>query len=81
MDTLAELLDRGTVALLVLDGRAKEPPGAATYRLAGWLGVIVTPHIGATSPEAVNDLLLFGRKSVCDLLMAGGRLDTAAVAP
>lgn len=76
-DALLAALEHGQVAVAALDVRAKEPPDAATDRLASRPDVIVTPHLGGTSVEAFDDLLIMASKRARAMLAAAGRVDTA----
>lgn len=79
-DALLAALERGTVAVAALDVRAKEPPDPATDALAGRPDVIVTPHLGGTSVEAFDDLLLLASRTVRSMLQAAGRIPDEAAA-
>ncbi len=76
-DALLSALERGTVAVAALDVRIKEPPDPATDRLAGRPDVIVTPHLGGTSVEAFDDLLVMAGQQVRAMLARSGRLESA----
>lgn len=71
---LAEALADGRVAVAALDVRANEPPDPDNDSLAGLPNVILTPHIAATSRDAVDDLHRLAAEYVLDLLEDGGRI-------
>jgi D-3-phosphoglycerate dehydrogenase len=71
---LAEALVDGRVAVAALDVRASEPPDPARDPLAGLPNVILTPHVAATSRDAIDDLHRLAATYVLDLLEAGGRI-------
>lgn len=71
---LAEALADGRVAVAALDVRASEPPDHAHDPLAGLRNVILTPHVAATSRDAIDDLHRLAATYVLDLLEAGGRI-------
>lgn len=71
---LARALDNGVVAVAALDVRETEPPEGSTDLLTARPDVIVTPHVGGTSVEAFNDLLVQAAARSRDLLIAAGRL-------
>jgi D-3-phosphoglycerate dehydrogenase len=71
---LADALRDGRVAAAALDVRDPEPPDRASDPLAGLPNVIETPHIAASSQEAVDDLHAQAAEACADLLRAAGRL-------
>lgn len=73
---LAAALDDGTVAVAALDVRETEPPDPVVDRLAARPDVIVTPHLGGTSIEAFNDLLVHAAATTRRMLEDAGRLDS-----
>ena len=58
--------------------RTTEPPDPAANPLEGLANVILTPHVAATSREAIDDLHRLAAEYVLDLLETGGRLTVAA---
>jgi len=80
-DDLADALDAGRVGAAGLDVRASEPPDAATDRLGGRADVVQTPHVGAASEHAIDDLHTSAAETAIDLLCAAGRLDTRHPTP
>ncbi len=72
---LAAALADGRIAFAALDVRDPEPPGAIRDRLAGVRNVLETPHIGASSQEAVLDLHREAAETCLEMLRAAGRLD------
>ena len=75
---LARALADGRVAVAALDVRAHEPPGTAQDPLSGLPNVILTPHVAATSRDAIDDLHRLAAQGVLDLLAGGGRIPAAA---
>ncbi len=71
---LAEALRDGRIAYAGLDVRDPEPPDPAADPLAGLSTVLATPHVAASSQEAVEDLHLQAAEICVDLLRAAGRL-------
>ena len=71
---LAEALGDGRVAVAGLDVRTVEPPDPAGDPLVGLPNVILTPHVAATSRDAMDDLHRLAAEYVIDLLEAGGRI-------
>lgn len=71
---LARALDDGIVAVAALDVRETEPPEGGHDLLTARPNVIVTPHLGGTSVEAFDDLLIQAAARSRDLLIAAGRL-------
>ena len=53
---LAEALRSGRVSGAALDVRASEPPDPADDPLAGAPNLLLTPHVAASSSEAIDDL-------------------------
>lgn len=74
---LADALQDGRVAVAALDVRATEPPVRADDPLAGMPNVIVTPHVAATSRDAIDDLHRLAAEYVLDMLQAGQRIPAA----
>jgi D-3-phosphoglycerate dehydrogenase len=74
---LAAALAEGRVGAAALDVRDPEPPRPASDPLAGFDNVILTPHMAATSQEAVEDLHRMAAEISLELLRAGGRLPAA----
>jgi D-3-phosphoglycerate dehydrogenase len=73
---LAAAMRDGRVAAAALDVRDPEPPRGDADPLAGLPGLLVTPHIAASSQEAVRDLQEMAAGIVLELLRDGGRLET-----
>ncbi len=73
---LAALQD-GRVAVAALDVRDPEPPDPASDGLAAHPNVLQTPHIAASSQEAVEDLHRMAAHICVDLLRDAGRLPRA----
>jgi phosphoglycerate dehydrogenase-like enzyme len=71
---LADALLDGRVAVAALDVRVDEPPARADDPLAGLPNVILTPHVAASSREAIDDLHRLAAGHVLDLLAAAGRI-------
>jgi D-3-phosphoglycerate dehydrogenase len=71
---LAEAMRDGRVAAAALDVRDPEPPVPGRDPLAGLPGLLVTPHIAASSQEAVRDLHEMAAAISLDLLRGAGRL-------
>ncbi len=76
-DALAEALEDGRVAVAALDVRATEPPSKPDP-LAGLSNVIQTPHVAASSREAVEDLHRLAAQYVLGLLEDAGRIPVAS---
>lgn len=74
---LAEALCDGRVAVAALDVRTLEPPDTAVDPLAGLPNVILTPHVAATSRDAIDDLHRLAAESILALLETGGRIPRA----
>jgi D-3-phosphoglycerate dehydrogenase len=74
---LAAALADGRVAVAALDVRDPEPPTPGADPLAGFDNLLLTPHIAASSQEAVLDLHRMAAEISLELLRAGGRLDKA----
>lgn len=78
---LAQALRDGRIAVAALDVRDPEPPAAGRDPLIEQVAagrLIVTPHVAASSREAVDDLHRMAAETVVELLRAGGRLGAAA---
>jgi D-3-phosphoglycerate dehydrogenase len=78
---LAEALRDGRVAVAALDVRDPEPPVADRDPLIEHVAtgrLIVTPHVAASSREAVEDLHRMAAATIVELLAAGGRMGTHA---
>jgi D-3-phosphoglycerate dehydrogenase len=71
---LADALDSGRVAAAALDVRDPEPPVPGQDPLAGRPNVIVTPHTGGVSAEALAGLHRLAAEQIESLLRSGGRL-------
>ncbi len=71
---LAAALGDGRITWAGLDVRDPEPPDPADDLLAGLPNVIATPHIAASSQEAVDDLHQQAAEICVELLRAAGRL-------
>jgi D-3-phosphoglycerate dehydrogenase len=71
---LAEALADGRVATAALDVRDPEPPHPGADPLAGFDNLVLTPHIAATSQQAVEDLHRMAAEISLELLRDGGRL-------
>lgn len=71
---LAAALRDGRVGAAALDVRDPEPPIAATDPLAGLGGFLATPHMAATSLEAVDDLHRRSAEIALELLRDAERL-------
>lgn len=71
---LAPALADGRVAVAALDVRDPEPPKPGADPLAGLDNLVLTPHIAASSQEAVLDLHRMAAEISLELLRAGGRL-------
>ncbi|KAH9884086.1 phosphoglycerate dehydrogenase [Xylariomycetidae sp. FL2044] len=76
---LLDALDRGVVAGAGLDVFTSEPPrpGSVAARLAGHPRVVATPHLGASTVEAQDNVSLDVARQVRTILSGG--LPTAAV--
>jgi D-3-phosphoglycerate dehydrogenase len=78
---LAEALRDGRVAVAALDVRDPEPPLPELDPLLDHIAtgrLIVTPHVAASSREAVEDLHRMAAATVIELLEAAGRLSKGA---
>lgn len=75
---LADALQDGRVGYAALDVRAPEPPIADDDPLAGLPGLLQTPHMAATSRDAIDDLHHLAARYTLELLESAGRI--AAVA-
>jgi len=71
---LAAAMADGRIAWAALDVRDPEPPDPATDPLAGSPNLVQTPHVAASSREAVVDLHLQAAEICLGLLRAAGRL-------
>jgi D-3-phosphoglycerate dehydrogenase len=71
---LAAALRSGAVSAAALDVRAEEPPDPADDPLAGAPNLILTPHVAASSAEAIADLRTGVADAAIELLVAAGRL-------
>jgi D-3-phosphoglycerate dehydrogenase len=74
---LADALADGRVAVAALDVRDPEPPVPGRDPLIGHVAsgrLIVTPHMAASSREAVDDLHRMAAATVIELLRDAGRL-------
>ncbi|MFN8621495.1 MAG: NAD(P)-dependent oxidoreductase [Chloroflexota bacterium] len=71
---LAEALQDGRIAWAALDVRDPEPPDPETDPFTDLPNVVQTPHVAASSQEAVVDLHLQAAEICLDLLRAAGRL-------
>ncbi len=75
---LARALADGRVAVAALDVRVHEPPATAEDPLSNLPNVVLTPHIAATSRDAIDDLHRLAAEGVLELLAGGGRIPAAA---
>jgi D-3-phosphoglycerate dehydrogenase len=71
---LADAMRDGRVAAAALDVRDPEPPISGRDPLAGLPGLLVTPHIAASSQEAVVDLHEMAAAIGLEMLRDAGRL-------
>jgi D-3-phosphoglycerate dehydrogenase len=71
---LADALKAGTVCAAALDVREREPPDPAHDPLAGAPNLILTPHVAASSADAIGDLRKGVAEASIDLLIEAGRL-------
>lgn len=71
---LARALRDGTIAGAALDVRDPEPPAAGDDPLAGAPHLLLTPHIAASSQEAVRDLHEMAARISLEMLRDAGRL-------
>jgi D-3-phosphoglycerate dehydrogenase / 2-oxoglutarate reductase len=71
---LAEAMRDGRVAAAALDVRDPEPPIAGQDPLTGLPGLLVTPHIAASSQEAVRDLHEMAAEIALEMLRDARRL-------
>ena len=69
---LAEALDSGHVGGVAVDVYPEEPPGA--YPLFGMEGVIATPHLGASTAEAQENVAVQIAEQMSDYLLDGAVL-------
>src|SRR4029079_4657207 len=74
---LAAALGDGRIAYAGLDVRDPEPPDPAADLLTRLPNVLSTPHIAASSQEAVEDLHEQAAEIAVELLRAAGRLPAA----
>jgi len=77
-EALADALLDGRVSYAALDVRSPEPPDPDTDPLAGIENVIQTPHMAATSRDAVDDLHRLAARYVLELLESAGRIPAVA---
>jgi D-3-phosphoglycerate dehydrogenase / 2-oxoglutarate reductase len=75
---LADALQDGRVGYAALDVRAPEPPDADDDPLAGLEGLLQTPHMAATSRDAIDDLHRLAARYVLELLEHAGRIPAVA---
>jgi D-3-phosphoglycerate dehydrogenase len=75
---LAEALRDGRVGYAALDVRDPEPPDPGSDPLAGLPNVLQTPHVAATSRDAVDDLHRLAARHVLEMLETAGRIPAAA---
>jgi phosphoglycerate dehydrogenase-like enzyme len=75
---LADALQDGRVGYAALDVRAPEPPSADDDPLAGLPDLLQTPHMAATSQEAVLDLHRLAARYTLELLESAGRIPAVA---
>ena len=77
-EALADALLDGRVSYAALDVRAPEPPDPDCDPLAGIDNVIQTPHMAATSRDAIDDLHRLAAQYVLELLETAGRIPAVA---
>ena len=77
-EALADALLDGRVSYAALDVRAPEPPDPDTDPLAGIDNLLQTPHMAATSRDAVDDLHRLAARYVLELLESAGRIPAVA---
>jgi D-3-phosphoglycerate dehydrogenase len=75
---LADAVQDGRVGYAALDVRSPEPPEPADDPLAGLPNVVWTPHVAATSRDAIDDLHHLAARYVLELLEAAGRIPAVA---
>ncbi len=68
-EALAEALETGHVAAAALDVYAAEP--ARTHRLFGMENVVCTPHLGASTKEAQENVAIQIAEQIADYLLKG----------
>jgi D-3-phosphoglycerate dehydrogenase len=71
---LADALRDGRVGYAALDVRDPEPPDPATDPLRDLPNVLQTPHVAATSQEAIEDLHRIAAETIVEMLEAAGRI-------
>jgi D-3-phosphoglycerate dehydrogenase len=71
---LAAALHSGRVGAAALDVRSEEPPDPATDPLAGVPNLLLTPHVGAASASALDDLRAGVGAAAVGLLRDAGRV-------
>jgi D-3-phosphoglycerate dehydrogenase len=71
---LATALHSGRVGAAALDVRSEEPPDPATDPLAGAPNLLLTPHVGAASASALEDLRAGVGIAAVELLRDAGRV-------
>jgi D-3-phosphoglycerate dehydrogenase len=68
-DALADALDEGRLAGAALDVYETEP--AKDHRLFGYENVVVTPHLGASTKEAQENVAVQIAEQIADYLLTG----------
>jgi D-3-phosphoglycerate dehydrogenase len=71
---VAAALHSGRLGAAALDVRSQEPPDPATDPLAGAPNLLLTPHVGASSESALDDLRAAVGAAAVGLLRDAGRI-------